>query len=150
MNDKIKILVIDDDPEIRYTFETLLLAEGYDVEVAETGMEAIKKTKERRFNIALIDINLPDINGIQLLTMLREGTPKMRKIIVTGAPTLPNAVEAVNKKANAYLIKPVDVPQMLEVLKEQLEQQQSEETFSEGKIEEFIQSRAREFLERNR
>jgi len=150
MNDKIKILVIDDDPEIRYTFETLLSAEGYDVEVAETGMEAIKKTKERRFNIALIDINLPDINGIQLLTMLREGTPKMRKIIVTGAPTLPNAVEAVNKKANAYLIKPVDVPQMLEVLKEQLEQQQSEETFSEGKIEEFIQSRAREFLERNR
>jgi DNA-binding NtrC family response regulator len=150
MNDKIKILVIDDDPEIRYTFEALLSAEGYYVEVAGTGMEAVRKTEEKWYNIALIDINLPDINGIQLLTMLKEGSPKMRKIVVTGCPTLPNAVDAVNKQANAYLIKPVDLPQMLEIIKEQLEQQQSEETFSEGKIGEFMQNRAREFLERNR
>jgi DNA-binding NtrC family response regulator len=147
VNDKIKILVIDDDPEIRVTLEALLSAEGYFVEVAETGMEAIRKTQEKWFNIALIDINLPDINGIQLLTMLREGRPKMRKIIVTGFPTLPNAVEAVNKQANAYMIKPVDLPQMLEIIKEQLEQQESEETFNEGKIGEFMQNRAREFLE---
>jgi DNA-binding NtrC family response regulator len=148
MNDKIKILVIDDDPEIRYTFKALLLAEGYHVEVAETGMEAIRKTEEKWYNIALIDINLPDINGIQLLTKLGEGSPKMRKIIITGFPTLANAVDAVNKQANAYLIKPVEIPQMLEIIKEQLERQQSEETFGEVKIGEFMQNRAREFLER--
>lgn len=148
MNDKIKILVIDDDPEIRFTFEALLSAEGYHVEVAETGMEAIRKTEKKRFNLALIDINLPDVNGIQVLTKLAEGNPKMRKIIVTGFPTLANAVDAVNKQANAYLIKPVDIPHMLEIIKEQLERQQSEETFSEVKIGEFMQNRAREFLER--
>jgi len=147
MSDKIKILVIDDDPEIRYTLEALLSAEGYDVEVAETGMEAVKKTQGKWYNIALIDINLPDINGIELLTKLKEGNPKMRKIIVTGYPTLPNAVEAVNKQANAYLIKPVEIPKMLETIKEQVTQQESEKTMSETKIGEYMQNRARAFLQ---
>ena len=147
MNDKTKILVIDDDPEIRYTLEALLSAEGYNVEVAETGMEAVEKTQGKWYNIALIDINLPDINGIELLTKLKEGSPKMRKIIVTGYPTLPNAVDAVNKQADAYLIKPVDVPKMLETIKEQVIQQESEKAISETKIGEFMQNRARAFLQ---
>jgi DNA-binding NtrC family response regulator len=147
MNDKIKILIVDDDPEIRFTLEALLSAEGYQVDATETGMEAIRKAEEKWYNIALIDINLPDINGIQLLTKLREGTPKMRKIIITGFPTLPNAVDAVNNQANAYLIKPVDIPKMLEAIRNQLEQQESEKTLSEAKIGEFMQNRARVFLE---
>jgi len=147
MDDKIKILIVDDDPDIRFTLEALLSAEGYQVDATETGMEAIKKAEEKWYNIALIDINLPDINGIQLLTRLREGSPKMRKIIITGFPTLPNAVDAVNNQANAYLIKPVDIPKMLEAIRNQLEQQESEKTLSEAKLGEFMQNRARSFLE---
>ena len=147
MDDKIKILIVDDDPEIRFTLEALLSAEGYQVDAAETGMEAIRKAEEKWYNIALLDINLPDINGIQLLTKLREGSPKMRKIIITGFPTLPNAVDALNNQANAYLIKPVDIPKMLEAIRNQLEQQESEKTLSEAKLGEFMQNRARSFLE---
>jgi len=147
MDDKIKILIVDDDPEIRFTLEALLSAEGYQVDAAETGMEAIRKAEEKWYNIALIDINLPDINGIRLLTKLREGSPKMRKIIITGFPTLPNAVDALNNQANAYLIKPVDIPKMLEAIRNQLEQQESEKTLSEAKLGEFMQNRARSFLE---
>jgi len=149
MNDKIKILIIDDDPEIRFTLEAVLSAEGYQVEAAETGEEAITKTEEKWFNVALIDINLPDVNGIQLLTKLVDGSPKIRKVIVTGFPTLPNAVDAVNKQANAYLIKPVEISALLETIKEQLERQESEKTFNEAKIGEYMQNRAREFLEKN-
>jgi len=148
MNDRIKILVIDDDPEIRYSLEALLSAEGYYVEAAGTGMEAIGKTGEKWFNIALIDINLPDINGIKLWSKLNDGSPKMRKIIVTGYPTLPNAVEAVNNQADGYLIKPVEILKMLQTIKEQLQLQESEKTFSEDKIGEFMQDRAREFLQK--
>jgi len=148
MNKEIKILIIDDDPEIRYTVQALLSAEGYQVEAAETGTEAIRKTEEKWYNIALIDLNLPDINGIQLLTKLKDGSPKMRKIIVTGFPTLQNAAEAVNKQANAYLIKPVEIPAMLETIKKQLQQQETGKAFTEDKIGEFMQNRAREFLQK--
>jgi len=145
--DKAKILVIDDDPDIRFTMAELLSAEGYHVDAAETGKEAIRKTEEKWYNVALVDINLPDINGVELLTKLKDGAPKMRKIIVTGFPTLPNAIQAVNNQANAYLIKPVEIPQMLETIKDQLEKQASEKTFDEVKIGEFMQNRAREFLQ---
>ena len=74
----------------------------------------------------------------------------MRKIIVTGFPTLPNAVEALNKQADAYLIKPVEIPKILETIKEQLAQQQEEKTFSEAKIGEYIKTRAREFLDQKK
>lgn len=150
MNDRVKILIVDDDPEIRFTLETILSAEGYQTESAETGEDAVAMTEEKWYNIALIDVRLPDINGIQLLSKLKEGSPKMRKIIVTGFPTLPNAVEAVNKQANAYLIKPVEISAMLETIREQLMQQESEKSFTEAKIGEFIQNRAREFLEKKK
>ena len=150
MNNQGKILVIDDDPAIRDTLEALLSAEGYQVEVAQTGKEAIAKTEETWFNLVLIDIRLPDLSGIELLTKLKDGTPKMRKIIVTGFPTLPNAVEALNKQADAYLMKPVDVSQMLEIIKEQLALQRGEITFSEAKIGEYIKTRARDFLDKQK
>jgi len=143
----IKILVIDDDPEIRCTLRALLSAEGYIVDVAETGMKAIELTQANWYNLALIDINLPDINGVELLTKLEEGSPKMRKVIVTGYPTLPNAIDALNKQADAYLIKPVELPKLFETIKTQLELQESEKTITEDKLGEFIQNRARAFLE---
>ena len=145
-----KILVIDDDPQIRSTFKAILSGEGYQVDVAETGKEAIEKTEKKWYNLALIDIRLPDINGTQLLTELKEGSPKMRKIMVTGFPTLPNAVEALNKQANAYLTKPVEIPKMLKIIRDQLTLQEEEKTINEYKIGEFIKTRAKEFSERKK
>ena len=150
MSGKRKILVIEDDPQIRETLEKLLSTEGYQVEVAETGKEAIEKTEKKWFNVALIDIRLPDISGTQLLTELREGNPKMRKIIVTGFPTLPNAIEALNKQADAYLTKPFEMLKMIEIIKDQLALQESEKTFSEAKMGEYIKTRAKAFLDKKK
>jgi DNA-binding NtrC family response regulator len=125
----------------------VLKTKGYEVDIAKTGLEAIEKTENKWYNLALIDINLPDVNGIELLTRLKEGTPKMRKVILTGYPTMPNAVDAVNKQANAYLIKPVELPTLFETIKTQLEQQESEQKFDEEKMGEFMKTRAREFLQ---
>jgi DNA-binding NtrC family response regulator len=89
-------------------------------------------------------VRLPDMEGIELLMKLRETKPKMRKIIVTGYPTLQNAVAAVNKGADAYVMKPFDVEKILLIIKDQLKAQANEKVFTEEKIAEFIETRVKE------
>lgn len=139
-----RILIIDDDENIRKVLQTILEDEGYHVETAETAKKGILKSEESFFNLALIDVRLPDMEGIELLTKLRETKPKMRKIIVTGYPTLQNAVSAVNKGADGFVLKPFDVEKILVAIKEQLQKQAEEKIYSEEKIAEFIETRVKE------
>ena len=116
------VLVIDDDEETRNLFSTVLTDAGYLVEAAENGKKAIRICKKGPFDIALIDIELPDIKGIELLKTLRELQPKMVRIIVTGYPSIENAIKSVNEKADGYLLKPVNIAEMLEIIKKILEE----------------------------
>ena len=79
MDQKVRILVVDDDETIRTVFRTILIAEGYDVETAANGVEAIEKSKVSFYNLALVDIRLSDMQGTKLLTEMKETVPKMRK-----------------------------------------------------------------------
>ncbi|MDI6904759.1 MAG: response regulator [Candidatus Bathyarchaeia archaeon] len=88
---------------------------------AETGRQALRKAEKKFYNLALIDIKLPDIEGVELLTKIKETKPKMRKNIITGYPTLKNAVEALNRGADAYIMKPLDRDKVLATVEEQLE-----------------------------
>lgn len=141
MSDAARILIIDDDENIRKVLETILEDEGYIVETAETAKKGIEKSEKAFYNLALIDVRLPDMEGIELLLKLRSTKPKMRKIIVTGYPTLQNAVAAVNKGADAYVMKPFEVDKILETIREQLKKQEEEKRFSEEKVVEFIETR---------
>ena len=144
MEKTIRILIVDDDETIRKVLEAILQEEGYITESVDTGKKAIEKTEKQYYNVALLDVRLPDIEGIDLLTRLHDTTPKMRKIIITGFPTLQNAVAAVNQGADAYIMKPFDVEKMLQTIKDQLKKQQDEKAFSEEKIAEFIETRVKE------
>jgi DNA-binding NtrC family response regulator len=139
-----RILIIDDDENIRKVLLTILEDEGYATEAVETAKKGIEKSQSDFYNLALIDVRLPDMEGIELLTKLRETKPKMRKIIVTGYPTLQNAVAAVNKGADAYVMKPFDVEKILLTIKDQLKAQANEKVFTEEKIAEFIETRVKE------
>lgn len=144
MGERARILVIDDDESIRKTITSILEEKGYTVDAAENGKEAIRKSKAAFYNLALIDIRLPDMEGTKLLTAMRETVPKMVKIIVTGYPSLHNAVEAVNKGADAYVLKPFNVEKTLKTIEEQLEKQKGARKYSEQKISEFIETRVKE------
>ena len=144
MDSTARILIVDDDESIRKVLRTILEEEGYTVETASSGQEAIRKSNERFYNLALIDIRLPDIQGTQLLAMIRDTVPRMVKIIVTGYPSLQNAIEAVNHGADAYILKPFNVDKTLDVIKEHLEQQLEAKKYSQQKVAEFIETRARE------
>jgi DNA-binding NtrC family response regulator len=144
MDKPARILIIDDDENIRKVLQTILEDEGYVVETADTAKKGIERSEKAFYNLALIDVRLPDMEGIELLTKLRETKPKMRKIIVTGYPTLQNAVSAVNKGADAYVMKPFDVEKILLTIKDQLKKQVEEKAFSEEKIAQFIETRVKE------
>lgn len=144
MDEHARILIIDDDESIRKILSAILEDEGYAVETAENGREAIDKTNVKVYNLALIDVRLPDIEGVVLLGKLKETVPRMRKIIITGFPTVQNAIEAVNNKADAYMLKPFEIGKILETIKEQLKKQWEEKEYSQNRITEFIETRVRE------
>lgn len=148
MGEHVRILVVDDDESIRQVLATILEEEGYVVDTAENGREAIEKSNAKFYNLALVDIRLPDMEGTKLLSAMRESTPKMVKIIITGYPSMQNAVEAVNKGADAYILKPLNMDNVLNTIKEQMKKQQETRKYSEEKVAQFIETRAREIEEK--
>jgi len=144
MGETARILVVDDDESVRKVLATILEEEGYAVDTAKNGREAIKKSKVKFYNLALIDIRLPDMEGTRLLTKIKDTTPKMRKIIITCYPSLQNAIEALNRGAHAYVLKPFDMEKVLEIVKEQLRKQWKEKKYNQEKVTEFIETRVKE------
>ena len=142
--DRPRILLVDDDAAIRSTMQAILEDEGFLVDSASTGKEAIEKTKQKTYDVALLDIRLPDMEGIELLHLMKDDLPRTRKIMVTGYPSMQNAVDAVNERADAYLIKPVDPDKLLATIRQQIDIREEERAFSEKKVAEFIDSRVRE------
>lgn len=143
MKDKASILIVDDDANIRETLETILQQKGYNTDIAKNGREAIKKSKAKFFNLVLLDIKLPDMEGTELLITIHETIPKMVKIMVTGYPNLENAVDSLNHGADAYVIKPFKTEKLLELIEEKLEKQSQTEKMTQEKLIEWIKNRLR-------
>jgi DNA-binding response OmpR family regulator/sugar-specific transcriptional regulator TrmB len=136
------ILIVDDDESVCQTLSAILQSEGYQTTTATTAKEALEKNTQF-FNIALLDIKLPDMDGIKLLERLQETTPKMIKIMITGYPSLENAVKSLNLGAGSYIMKPIDPAELLKTIKNKLEEQQQEEKLTKEKLADWIQSQAR-------
>ena len=150
MEEKKKILVVDDDKGILDTVTTILRLKGFDVDTAETGHDAIERSRLTHFNLALLDIKLPDMEGTELLVKMHQGNPRMMKVMLTGYPSLENAVTAVNLGADAYLMKPVNPKDLLKVVEEKLREQSEAEMLSEEKVAEWIQTRLRKVKQEDR
>jgi len=138
-----KILIVDDDKAVLETFQDYFVMKGYDVDTAMIGREAIRKSEEKYYNLALLDIKLPDIKGTKLLVKLHSETPRMIKIMLTGYPDHENAVESLNLGADAYLVKPIELDELLETVEEKLKEQEEAEKMSHEKVTKWIKTRIR-------
>jgi signal transduction histidine kinase/DNA-binding response OmpR family regulator len=101
-----KILIVDDEPPIRTACAKILAEQGAWVETAGDGLEGLEKAKAQDFDLALIDLKMPQMDGMQLLEHLNQLDPDLVKIVITGFATLDTAIEAVQKGAYDYLPKP--------------------------------------------
>ena len=126
MTGKDPILIVDDDTNLLESNTQLLRAVGYSVDTARTCGEALDKLAERYYILLLIDMILPDLDGIQLIKRIDDTDPKMRKVILTGYPSIENAIQSLNIGVDAYLIKPVDPENLLKTIADQLEKHDAE------------------------
>jgi len=114
---KKRILIVDDDKSLLESLTKILQVEGYDIDTAETGREAIEKSKTQFYNLALLDIKLPDIDGTELLKLINDHIPRTSKIIITGYPSTENAIKSLNLEADAYFTKPIDPEKLVETVR---------------------------------
>lgn len=147
MSEKKKILVVDDDQNVLETVSRFLSMNGYSVDTAQTGKEAIAKSRDHFYNLVVLDIRLPDMDGTELLTAMRDTEPKMVKIMFTGYPGYQNAVESLNKGADAYVTKPVELDELLKVIKEKLKEQDQALEMDQKKVVKYIESRDKQLNE---
>jgi DNA-binding NtrC family response regulator len=118
------ILVVDDDKYILSTFKAILeMRGGYSVHTAESGKEAMEKFENNTYNLAILDIKLPDTEGTDLLAKLHRADPRMVNVMVTGYASLDNAALSLNLGANAFLMKPVTPDKLISVIEDKLKEQ---------------------------
>ena len=135
---KSKVLVIDDNSNMRETLADILEEKGYEVVTVGTAHEGMQAAAKSFFNIHLIDINLPDKTGIDLLRSFKGLYPLRINIMVTASATLKYAVDALNFGADAYILKPIDFSNLERVMKECLRKQQPTLKATEERLTEFI------------
>ena len=143
------ILIVDDDQGILKSFKDILEPEGYRVDTVATGVEAVEKCKAHPYNLAIIDVKLRDVEGTDLLARVHEILPRARKIMITGYPSLDNAIDSVNLQADAYIIKPVNPEMFLRVVAENMDKQLEAEKMTQEKVVGWVESRYEE-TRRNR
>ena len=135
------VLLVDDNKGILASLKQILESKGYNVDTAEKGQEAIQKATNTYFDLALLDMKLPDMEGTELLKILRDEVdlsrptlPKMVKIMVTGHANVKNAIESLNLGADAFLTKPVGVQKLMTVVREKLGEEEKPQA-KEEKVE---------------
>jgi DNA-binding NtrC family response regulator len=102
----IKLLLVDDDDDLRHDLMQLFRKQGHQVTAAVSGEDALNKAAHARFDVALLDLHLPDISGIDVLTKLKEQQPELEALMLTAHSSIETAVEAMRRGAYDYLTKP--------------------------------------------
>jgi DNA-binding NtrC family response regulator len=117
----IKLLIVDDDEKFLKTIAERLRLKDFDVATAADGPRAVKAAKTGRFDVAILDMKMPDMDGMELLQILKEKHKYLEVIILTGHASIDSAVEATKMGAFGYLEKPYDLEKLLAIIKEAYE-----------------------------
>jgi len=121
MQEKSKILVVDDEPGMRTFLEIILRKEGYSVETAADGMKALDNINNNVFDLAILDILMPVMNGIEVLKRIIEKSPETTVIIITAFASHETAIEAMKLGAYDYITKPFKIDEIKLVIKKALD-----------------------------
>ena len=116
-----RILVVDDDRRTRHILQRLLTNDGYETAVAKDGMAALKALERKRFDLLLLDVWMPRMNGLEVLAKLRSRKSKPRVVVMTSDDAPQTLLETVRENAFRYVHKPVDPPALLTTVRQVLD-----------------------------
>src|SRR5512135_43655 len=111
-----KVLIVDDEYLIRYSLQRLIEREGFSVITADSGLQALQQFEQEKPDIVILDIRLPDANGLNLLKTIKEIDPAVTVVMVTACPDIHSSVEAMKMGAFDYLDKPIDLDKLTNIL----------------------------------
>ena len=136
------VLTIDDDPHLRKTLTDILKVKGYTTLAAGNGDDGLALLRENGVNLALIDLDLPDISGLDLLSRIGAEHPATATIVLTGNATLESAIEATNRGAFSFLVKPYAIDQLMLQIKRAIEKRRVDTALreSEAKFRSLMES----------
>lgn len=132
-----KVLLVDDEEEFTAILSERMKARGLDVDIANTGPMATKKVKEKSYDAIILDLAMPEMDGIATMKQLIEGNPDLQVIFLTGHATLEKGIEAVKLGAVEFMEKPVDINTLLEKVgeaktkKDQINEKKTEESIKD-------------------
>jgi len=132
MDNEPTILIVDDDPNLRKTLSDIIRLQGYAVLAAAKGKTALNRVKKERPAVALIDLKLPDMDGLEVMEKIKKRSPDTECIVLTGYGSQASAIEAVNLGAYGYLQKPYDVEQLVLTIRRAVEKREAEEALRES------------------
>ncbi len=113
MPEKSRILVVDDEDALRTVLSGELASEGYDVQTAGDGDDAIQSLQKQNYDLLLLDIKMPRMNGFEVLKFVKEKYPKTKVVMLTGFADLKNAIESKKLGAEDFVSKPYDLVDLL-------------------------------------
>ncbi len=122
-----KILVVDDEPSHRQMIDTVLTAEGYEIQQAEDGQAAVDAVESRFFDMILMDLRMGRVGGVEALKRIKEISPGIPVVMMTAYATVGTAVDALKSGAHDYLIKPLDIEELKILVKKVLLHRQMEQ-----------------------
>lgn len=107
MSEQTKVLIVDDDDVVRLSYQRSLQTAHYSVEAVTNGEEALTAVQQKRFDVVLLDLRMPGMDGMAVLEAIKRVSPYCEVVVITGYPTVESAKEAVRLGADDYLAKPV-------------------------------------------
>ncbi|MBN1900254.1 PAS domain S-box protein [Candidatus Sumerlaeota bacterium] len=132
MPDHPHILIVDDDAHFGKTLSDILILKGYEPFVAQQGKAALDAIRSSRFSVVLIDLMLPDMDGLMVMSEIKKFHPHTECIVLTGHASQTSAIEAVNRGAYNYVQKPYNIEQLLLVIRRAIEKQEAEDALLES------------------
>ena len=106
---EMKLMIVDDEQRFLESMEKLLKRKGYDVQTAASGEECLEKVEREAFDVVILDVKMPGIDGVETLKRIKSMRPLMEVVMLTGHGTVENAVEGMRNGAYNYLLKPCDI-----------------------------------------
>jgi len=123
MGEKERILIVDDNEVICKTMKNIFQAKNYFVETVHSGKDAITANKKQHYNVAILDLKLPDMDGLAVLSQLYKENADIGIIMITGFASIETAVGALTKGAEAFIVKPLNMDEVLNTVNRVIEKQ---------------------------
>jgi DNA-binding NtrC family response regulator len=135
-----KILIVDDDEDLRTKMSKFLGGAGYETQMVSSGREAVEKASDEDFDVVLLDLIMPKMSGSDVLIELKRVSPRSKVIMITAFATIDNAVDAIKRGASDYVTKPFKIDDLLMRVKRVLEETRVDSSSIKGNFDSIMSS----------